>query len=36
MNEINVADGASVYVPYEGNVSGPDSAHALTGGVRVS
>jgi uncharacterized protein with beta-barrel porin domain len=31
-----VADGASVYLRYEGNVSGPDSAHALTAGVRVS
>jgi hypothetical protein len=26
MNEINVADGASVYLRYEGNVSGSDSA----------
>jgi outer membrane autotransporter protein len=31
-----VADGASVYLRYEGNVSGPDSAHALTAGLRVS
>jgi autotransporter-associated beta strand protein len=31
-----VADGASVYLRYEGNVSGQDSAHALTAGVRVS
>jgi len=31
-----VAGGASVYLRYEGNVSGPDSAHALTAGLRVS
>jgi outer membrane autotransporter protein len=30
-----VADGASLYLRYEGNVSGPDSAHALTAGVRM-
>jgi hypothetical protein len=29
MNEINVADGASVYLRYEGNVSGQDSAMRL-------
>jgi outer membrane autotransporter protein len=31
-----VADGASVYLRYEGNVSGQDSAHALTAGVQMS
>ncbi len=31
-----VADGASVYLRYEGNISGQDSAHALTAGVRMS
>ena len=31
-----MADGASVYLRYEGNISGQDSAHALTAGVRMS
>ena len=31
-----VADATSVYLRYEGNVSGPDSAHALSAGVRMS
>lgn len=31
-----IADGASAYLRYDGNVSGPDSAHALTAGVRMS
>jgi autotransporter-associated beta strand protein len=31
-----VADATSVYLRYEGNVSGQDSAHALTAGVRMS
>ena len=31
-----VADGTSVYLRYEGNISGQDSAHALTAGVRMS
>ena len=31
-----VADGASTYLRYEGNISGQDSAHALTAGVRMS
>jgi outer membrane autotransporter protein len=31
-----VADATSVYLRYEGNVSGPDSAHALSAGVRIS
>ncbi|MEA2908505.1 MAG: hypothetical protein QOJ15_586 [Bradyrhizobium sp.] len=31
-----VADGTSLYLRYESNVSGQDSAHALTAGVRMS
>jgi uncharacterized protein with beta-barrel porin domain len=31
-----VADATSVYLRYEGNISGEDSAHALTAGVRMS
>jgi uncharacterized protein with beta-barrel porin domain len=31
-----VADGASLYARYEGNIAGQDSSHALTAGVRVS
>ena len=31
-----VADGTSIYLRYEGNISGQDSAHALTAGVRMS
>ena len=31
-----VAEGASVYLRYEGDISGQDSAHALTAGVRMS
>ncbi len=31
-----VADATSVYLRYEGNISGQDSAHALTAGVRMS
>jgi outer membrane autotransporter protein len=31
-----VADSTSVYLRYEGNISGQDSAHALTAGVRMS
>jgi hypothetical protein len=31
----SVADGTSLYLRYEGSVSGQDSAHALTAGVRM-
>ena len=31
-----IADGTSAYLRYEGNISGQDSAHALTAGVRMS
>jgi autotransporter-associated beta strand protein len=31
-----VADSTSIYLRYEGNISGPDSSHALTAGVRMS
>ena len=31
-----VADGTSIYLRYDGNISGQDSAHALTAGVRMS
>jgi hypothetical protein len=31
-----IADATSMYLRYEGNVSGQDSAHALTAGVRMS
>jgi outer membrane autotransporter protein len=31
-----VADATSVYLRYDGNISGQDSAHALTAGVRMS
>jgi outer membrane autotransporter protein len=31
-----IAGGTSAYLRYEGIVSGPDSAHALTAGVRLS
>jgi outer membrane autotransporter protein len=31
-----IAEATSVYLRYEGNVSGQDSAHALTAGVRMS
>jgi autotransporter-associated beta strand protein len=31
-----VADAASIYVRYEGNIAGQDSSHALTAGFRVS
>jgi uncharacterized protein with beta-barrel porin domain len=31
-----VADATSLYLRYEGIVSGQDSQHALTGGVRMT
>jgi hypothetical protein len=31
-----VADGTSLHLRYEGNVSGQDSAHALTAGGRMT
>ena len=31
----DVADAASLYLKYEGTISGHDSAHAMTVGVRV-
>jgi outer membrane autotransporter protein len=31
-----IAEATSVYLRYEGNISGQDSAHALTAGVRMS
>ena len=31
-----VADAVSVYLGYEGNISGQDSAHALTAGLRLT
>jgi len=31
-----VADAASLYLRYEGNISGQDSTHALTAGVRMT
>jgi uncharacterized protein with beta-barrel porin domain len=31
-----IADGMAMYLRYEGNISGSDSAHALTAGVRMS
>jgi autotransporter-associated beta strand protein len=31
-----VAEGTSLYLRYEGNISGQDSAHALTAGVRMT
>jgi outer membrane autotransporter protein len=31
-----IADGMSAYLRYEGNISGADSAHALTAGVRMT
>jgi outer membrane autotransporter protein len=31
-----IADGTSMYLRYEGNISGEDSAHALTAGVRMT
>ncbi len=31
-----IADATSVYLRYEGDISGQDSAHAVTGGVRVT
>ena len=31
-----IADGTSAYLRYEGNLSGADSAHALTVGVRMT
>jgi autotransporter-associated beta strand protein len=31
-----IADGTSMYLRYEGNISGSDSAHALTAGVRMT
>jgi autotransporter-associated beta strand protein len=31
-----IADGTSAYLRYEGNISGQDSAHALTAGVRMT
>ena len=30
-----VAEATSVYLRYEGNISGLDSTHALTAGVRI-
>jgi outer membrane autotransporter protein len=31
-----IADATSIYLRYEGTISGPDSAHALTAGLRMS
>jgi len=31
-----VADAASLYLRYEGNISGQDSTHALTAGMRMT
>ena len=31
-----IADGTAMYLRYEGNISGSDSAHALTAGVRMN
>ena len=31
-----IADGTSLYLRYEGNISGQDSAHALTAGVHMT
>ncbi|MBV8190899.1 MAG: autotransporter outer membrane beta-barrel domain-containing protein, partial [Alphaproteobacteria bacterium] len=31
-----IADAASLYLRYEGDISGPDSTHALTAGVRIA
>ena len=31
----DVADATSLYLKYEGTISGQDSAHAMTAGVRV-
>ena len=31
-----IADGTSMYIRYEGNISGSDSAYALTAGVRMT
>jgi outer membrane autotransporter protein len=31
-----VAEGTSLYLRYEGNISGQDSNHALTAGVRMT
>ena len=31
-----VADAASIYARYEGNIAGQDSSHAFTAGVRIT
>jgi outer membrane autotransporter protein len=31
-----IAEAASLYLRYEGTISGQDSAHALTAGVRMT
>lgn len=31
-----IADATSIYLRYEGDVSGQDSAHAITAGLRMS
>jgi outer membrane autotransporter protein len=31
-----IANATSVYLRYEGNISGQDSAHAITAGVRMT
>jgi hypothetical protein len=31
-----VADATSIYLRYEGDISGQDSAHAITAGVRIT
>jgi len=31
-----IAEATSIYLRYEGDISGQDSAHAITGGVRMT
>ena len=31
-----IAEATSIYLRYEGNISGQDSAHAITAGVRMT
>ena len=31
-----IADAASIYIRYEGDISGQDSSHALTAGLRMT
>jgi hypothetical protein len=31
-----IADATSIYLRYEGDISGQDSAHAITAGVRMT